>query len=276
MTPGQRDHESGLSLGRARAGSLDNGEAPHVMELFAPLRFKNAGEQVAERLVTALALGVFVPGQRLPTERELAATLGVSRTTVREAVSRLAATGYVEVRRGRHGGAFVVAELGPDTDEMVRRTLVRDWDQFEQLFDFRVLVEPLIAQTAALRRTPEDIDRIATALQGYRQAGADREASSAADRALHLAIATAAHNTYLVDVSERIRQGATLGFRSEAYSLAIRERAIIEHGELAAAVIAGDAARAAAIAARHFTTTESRLRQLYEQARAATATGERS
>jgi DNA-binding FadR family transcriptional regulator len=244
------------------------------MELFAPLRFKNAGEQVAERLVTALALGVFVPGQRLPTERELAATLGVSRTTVREAVSRLAATGYVEVRRGRHGGAFVVADLGPDSDEMIRRTLVRDWDQFEQLFDFRLLVEPLIAQTAALRRTPDDIDRITSALRGYREAGADREASSAADRALHLAIATAAHNTFLIDLSERIRQGSTLGFRAEAYSTAIRERAIVEHGELAGAVIAGDAALASAIAAKHFTTTESRLRQLYEQARAATAAGD--
>ena len=255
--------------GRPSEPLLDAPEAQHVVELFAPLRFKNAGEQVAERLVTALALGVFVPGQRLPTERDLAATLGVSRTTVREAVSRLAATGYVEVRRGRHGGAFVIAELGPDTDEMVRRTLVRDWDQFEQLFDFRVLVEPMIAATAARRRTPEDIDRIGAALEGYRDAGSNREASSAADRALHLAIATAAHNTYLVDLSERLRQGSTLGFRSEAYSLAIRERAIVQHGELAGAVIAGDPDAASAIAAHHFTTTETRLRELYEQARAA-------
>ena len=52
-------------------------------------------------------MGAFVPGQRLPSERELAASLDVSRTTVREAISRLAATGFVEVRRGRNGGAFV-------------------------------------------------------------------------------------------------------------------------------------------------------------------------
>lgn len=248
---------------------LGNGsDAVGIPDLFAPLRMKNAGEQVAERLVTALALGVFVQGQRLPTERELAATLGVSRTTIREAISRLAATGYVEVRRGRHGGAFVVAELGPDTDEMIRRTLARDWDQFEQMFDFRVLVEPLIAQTAARRRNPEDIDRIAAALEAYRGAGSSREASSEADRSLHLAIASATHNRHLVDLSERLRQGATLGFRSEAYSTKIREHAIVEHGELAAAVIAGDAEAAAAIAASHFTTTETRLRELYEQARA--------
>ncbi len=237
-------------------------------DLFAPLRFKNAGQQVAERLVTALALGVFVPGQRLPSERDLAATLGVSRTTVREAVSRLAATGYIDVRRGRHGGAFVMVGLGPDTDEMIRRTLVQDWDQFEQLFDFRALVEPLIADTAARRRDPEDVDRIAAALEAYRGAGVSRELSGAADRTLHHAIATAAHNPYLVDISERLRQGVTLGFRTEAYSVAIRERAIVEHSNLAQAVIDGDPVRAAAIAAQHFTTTETRLRELYERARA--------
>ena len=239
-----------------------------VAELFAPVRLKNASGQVAERLVTALALGVFVTGQRLPTERDLAAMLGVSRTTVRLGLALLTATGYIEVRRGRHGGAFVLVEQGPDTDEMIRRTLVRDWDQFEQLFDFRALVEPLIARTAARRRTPEDASRIGAALEAYRGAGSNREASGAADGALHRAIAAATQNRYLVDLSERLRHGATLGFRAEAYSLSIRERAILEHGELAAAVIAADADAAAAIAARHFTTTETRLRELYERARA--------
>jgi GntR family transcriptional regulator, transcriptional repressor for pyruvate dehydrogenase complex len=243
-------------------------DRPVVDGLFAPLRLKNAGQQVAERLVTALALGVFVPGQRLPTERDLAATLGTSRTTVREAMSRLAASGYVDVRRGRHGGAYVMVGLGPDTDEMISRTLGQDWPQFEQLFDFRALIEPLIAATAASRRTPEDIAQIEAALEAYRSAGASRERSGAADQALHHAIATAAHNPYLVDLSERLRQGATLGFRAEAYSVAIRERAIVQHGELARAVIAGDPDAAAPIAGRHFTTTETRLRELYEQARA--------
>jgi GntR family transcriptional regulator, transcriptional repressor for pyruvate dehydrogenase complex len=49
-----------------------------------PMRLRNAGEQIAERLITAIALGEFMPGQRLPTERDLAIQLGVSRTSVRE------------------------------------------------------------------------------------------------------------------------------------------------------------------------------------------------
>lgn len=238
-----------------------------VSELFAPLRLRNAAEQIADRLVTALALGEFVPGQRLPPERELAATLGVSRTTVREAVSRLTATGVLEVRRGRHGGAFVTGGVSPDANEMIRRTLAPGWAQLEGLFDFRALVEPLIARTAAARRDGEATVRIEAALAAYRDAGEDREASGRADGALHLAIAEAAGNPYLVDLHERIRHAVSLGFRHEAFSTAIRERAIGEHAALAAAVIAGDEDRAATIAAQHFGITEERLRALYEQTR---------
>ena len=94
---------SGLRLADAR----DGGSA------LAPVHLRNAGEHVADRLVTAIALGEYVTGQRLPSERELATMLAVNRASVREALHRLAETGYVEIRRGRHGGAFVQAAWGP-------------------------------------------------------------------------------------------------------------------------------------------------------------------
>ena len=117
--------------------------------LLTPIPMRTAGERVAERFVTAIALGEFVSGQRLPTERELAAMLEVSRTTVREAIQRLQASGYVRTRRGRGGGTFVCADLGPDSDEMIRRTLVPAWQELTELLEFRQLIEQLIARTAA-------------------------------------------------------------------------------------------------------------------------------
>src|ERR1700726_2502277 len=104
--------------------------APHGADfgaLLVPVPMRTAGERIAERLVTAIALGEFGPDQRLPTERELASMLEVSRTTVREALQRLAASGYVKTRRGRGGGTFVQAGLGPESDEMIRRTLLPAW-----------------------------------------------------------------------------------------------------------------------------------------------------
>ena len=114
---------------------------------------RHVADDVVDRLITAVALGVYVPAQQLPTEREIAAMLGVSRTSVREALKRLTETGYLEVRRGRNGGYFVLADWGPSSAEHVRRLLVPHWDEFEKLFDARTLIEPLIARTAAERCT---------------------------------------------------------------------------------------------------------------------------
>ena len=233
--------------------------APTILE---PVRMRSAGEHIADRIVTAIALGEFVPGQRLPTERDLASMLNVSRTTVREAVQRLAALGYVDVRRGRNGGAFVLQGWGPDAAEMIRRTLLPGWDRFERLFDFRQLIEPLIARTAAERRTDEDAARIRVTLDAYRDAGTDREASRAADEALHAAIAHATQNPYLENLSAMIRSEISLGFGAEPYSAQIRERAIEHHATLADAVIDGDADAAATVARSHFALTESVLREL--------------
>src|SRR6201994_77223 len=117
--------------------------------LLVPVPMRTAGERIAERLVTAIALGEFEPGQRLPSERDLAATLEVSRTTVREALQRLHAAGYVTTRRGRGGGTFVLASPTPGTesDEMIRRTLLPAWEELSEVLDFRQLIEQQIART---------------------------------------------------------------------------------------------------------------------------------
>ncbi|HZQ64407.1 MAG TPA: FCD domain-containing protein [Gaiellaceae bacterium] len=229
--------------------------------LLGPLQLRTTGEQIAERLVTAIALGEFVPGQRLPPERALATMLGVSRRSVREALHSLAGDGYVEIVRGRNGGAVVRASWLPRSAELVRRTLGENWAVFEWLFDLRQLIEPLIARTAARRRSAHDVEQIQNACARYRAAG-DREASRAADAALHAAVADATGNPYLANLSRQIRAQVSLGFEAEPYSRSIRERAIVQHEELAAAIAARRPEQAAELARRHFMLTERALRAL--------------
>jgi GntR family transcriptional repressor for pyruvate dehydrogenase complex len=235
---------------------------PDGASALAPVHLRNAGEHVADRLVTAIALGEYITGQRLPSERELAALLAVNRASVREALHRLAEAGYVEIRRGRHGGAFVQASWGPESQTRVQRTLATDWAAFEELFDLRRLIEPVIAATAAERHDSAHAVAIRAANQAYLAADDDREASRAADQALHLAIATATSNRYLVDLSQQIRARVSLGFQAEPYSLAIREQAKVQHGELVEAIVERRAADAAEIARTHFSLTETALRDL--------------
>lgn len=237
-----------------------------MTEYLAPLSMQTAGERIAERIVTAIALGEFVADQRLPAERDLAAMLEVSRSTVREALQRLQAAGYVITRRGRAGGTFVSAHQGPDTDEMIRRTLVPAWAELTEVLDFRHLIEQAIARAAAARRDEADIAAIRAAVDAYSRAR-DRDASRLADAALHQAIAKASHNSRLAGLSASIRREVSLGFDAEPYTPQVRQRAVRQHPELASAVIEGHADRAAELAAEHFSLTEDMLTELHARIR---------
>ncbi len=250
---------------------LPNGPLEPVL---GPVRLRSASETIADRLVTAIALGLYVPGQRLPTERELAAMLQVSRATVHDALQQVAGSGHVEIRRGRSGGAYVTSGWAPGSAQVVERTLAASWQQLEALFDFRQFIEPVIAGAAAERRTDDDLRAIGTALTAYRHAGADREASRTADQRLHLAIAQATHNPYLVSVSAQVRDQISLGFDAEPYTPAVRHRALEQHAALVEAVTGGQAASAAASAREHFALTETAIRHLLLRAQRAGAVAE--
>ena len=230
-----------------------------------PIISRHVADDVVDRLVTAVALGLYVPAQQLPTERELATMLGVSRNSVREALQHLTAQGFLEVRRGRNGGYFVLADWGPTSAERVRRHLVANWAEFEQIFDARTLIEPLIARTAALRHTALDARTIKAALQAYLDAP-DHDASRRADGSLHLAIAKATQNPIIVGISVDLRTKISLNLGAEPYSDEVRRIAIRQHQDLVAAVLQGRAEDAAAIAAVHFTLSETLIRDLVDRA----------
>ncbi len=230
-----------------------------------PIVARHVADDVQDRLVTAVALGVYVPGQRLPTERELATMLGVSRNSVRAALKELTETGYLEVRRGRNGGYFVLADWGPGSAEHVHRHLVLNWVEFEALFDARTLLEPMIARAAAERCTPEDTAAIHAALQAYLDAP-DHDASRQADYALHHAIASATRNPILVEMSVDLRARIGLNLGAEPYTKDVRRRAIEQHQQLVDAVTTGRADEAAHLAADHFTLSEGLIRRLVRRA----------
>jgi len=216
---------------------------------------RTAPERIADRLLAALAVGVLQPGERLPSERELAEQLDVSRGTVRQALSRLSALGVTESRRGRNGGTFTVRwEPTAEATRAVLRTLEPIRRELETLFDFRSLLEQLIASTAARRHTPQDAAAMRQALANYRAAGTATE-SREADRALHGAVAAAARNQHLSRLAHDMVSRVNLGFATEPYSEELHETALHQHTELVNAITSRDAERAAALAGEHFQMT---------------------
>ena len=105
------------------------------------------------------------PGERFPAERELAAQLGISRLTLREAIRELHQAGYVESRRGRSGGTFVTyTPPAPDAGEL-RRMAIQDGDKLTDALTFRLAVETgaaeRLATLLAQRRAPRRRQRAA-------------------------------------------------------------------------------------------------------------------
>ena len=167
-----------------------------------PIDFAAAYEVVAERIRRAIHIGAYLPGDKLPPERMMAQQLGVSRTTVREAIRVLEGEGYVISRRGAHGGILVLDQV--ENEERIRPLLAEKLPEIEEIFDYRTAVEGAAARLAASRRTDEDL---AILQRAYDVMAADRETRRfrAADNAFHLAIADAARNRLMRQAIEDAR-----------------------------------------------------------------------
>lgn len=155
--------------------------------LLRPVRPGNAFEDTVGRLLQTIRLGVVGPGEALPPERELAARLGVSRDTVREAIKSLSDAGYLISRRGRYGGTFLADELPmpavePDGTTAISRAEIDD------ALRLREILEVGAARMAATRTlTAAERELLWTRMTDVRDAGpADYRRL---DSRLHLAIA---------------------------------------------------------------------------------------
>jgi len=169
------------------AGDDSSVERLWARSVFSPVPVRNAFEVTVEQLARGIRLGVLVAGDRLPPERELADTFGVSRVTLREAIRALRDAGLVESRRGRGGGTFVVRATEPSSRSMsqIEQSITNSLDD---ALDLRRVVEPGAAALAA-SRTLSAGDR--ASLLRYLDEATDcgPETRRLADSRLHLAIA---------------------------------------------------------------------------------------
>ncbi|WP_066638965.1 FadR/GntR family transcriptional regulator [Serinicoccus hydrothermalis] len=174
---------------------MQHGRDPRVV----PVRRGNAFEETMERVLRLLRLGTFPPGSKLPAERELAASLQVSRTTLREVIGELRAAGYVSVRRGRYGGTYV---SGSVPTPGVGRGL--DAAEVEDLLTLRAIVEPAAAALAASRTlTDEQREALRAAARDCARAGVEQYRPF--DARLHLTLAELSGSPSLAGVVADVR-----------------------------------------------------------------------
>lgn len=154
------------------------------------------GHEVVKRVIlTQIKDGTLQPGQKLPSVVELGASFGVGRSTIREALSALKATGWIEVKHG--GGTFVNKILPNEHNNSLDP--IQEANNLRELLEVRIWLESGCAAAAAKRRSDEDLVRIKQILDKMHHAllSNDTKLSEQADIDFHLAIAEASHNELL-------------------------------------------------------------------------------
>jgi DNA-binding FadR family transcriptional regulator len=234
------------------------------VSMWRPVRGGNAFETTVARLAQAIRLGLVTGGERLPSERELAERLQVSRVTLRQAIAALREAGYLRSRRGRGGGTFV--EYAPNGHHRSTAsdpvTLAREMgENLHDALDFRRVLEPGAAALAADRPlSAADRANLVDCLAASRQR--DPVARRVNDSRLHLAIASASGCPSAVaaiaDVQLRLDQllAAIPVLRRNL------DHSDSQHGRIVDAILAGNAAAARAAMEEHCDGTAELLRGL--------------
>ncbi|MGQ0651924.1 MAG: FadR/GntR family transcriptional regulator [Betaproteobacteria bacterium] len=188
-------HKSGLGSSRHRGTAGAKPPAAGVL----PMAPTHGSAGIAAQLRRAISDNIYAYGDKLPPEREIARSLGASRTTVRKALRQLEERNFV--RRKIGSGTFVV--YGRSSHD--ERAIAEITSPLE-LIDVRLAVEPHVIQLAVLHGTARDMEAIAEALAPLERAGADREHFTQWDQRFHMALANATHNPLMVWIYRQINE----------------------------------------------------------------------
>ena len=218
-------------------------------------------DQVASTLETEIRAGRIQASEKLPTEAALAQQFQVSRTVVREAISRLKSLGLVDSRQG--SGVYVQAPgIEPLHFELPHAA---SREAVMQIVEVRRALESEVAELAAQRRSDADVQAIRTAMQRISDAMQAGRDGAMEDVEFHRAIARAAGNPFLIstlDYLARFLQGATRVTRAnEARRTDFAQAVTQEHEQIVRAIEAGDARAARNAATEHMCNALRRIEQ---------------
>lgn len=225
-------------------------------------------QEVMNDLTEKIRCGLYKPGDKLPTEPEVMAEQGVSRTVVREAMSRLQASGLVETRHGV--GTFV---LQPTTQlpglDLTTAVTFRD---VLAMLELRISLETEAAGLAAMRRTDEELARMRIAVAAFEEGVRKGERSIDADFEFHLQIALATHNKYFEEFYRHLGTTTIPRTRLDTSKFSPEPgqnyllRTNREHENILDGIARQDPQAASAAMRMHLTNSRERLRRASETA----------
>lgn len=234
-----------------------NDSSAEIAASLGSLTEGTAVSAVAKRLLEIFTRGDIQAGTRLPPERQLATTLGVGRSAVREALAALEILGIVDVRPG--SGTYLrgsASELLPQT---LSWGLMLGEPRTLELIEVRGALEIYAARLAATRISDAALARLGEHLEDMRTAVGNLKAFVEADLQFHLELASSIDNTVLLDLLQSIRSLLRVWVDRAVQDPAQANAAIEEHAAVYAAIATRDPDAAASAMAAHMNTAGRRL-----------------
>lgn len=230
---------------------------------------QSLSQEVVGAISEMIASAAIKPGEKLPTESEIMQSQGVSRTVVREAISRLQAAGLVETRHGI--GTFVLEAQKAGNIHIDPATITTMKDLLA-LLELRISLETETAGLAAMRRTDEQLREMRTALDAFHDSLSKGADTVGPDFRFHFQIANATGNRYFIEIISHLGVGVIPRKRLNTAELArdlqasYLDRVQREHEDIYEAIARRDAEAARAAMRNHLTNSRERLRRAQEAA----------
>lgn len=239
-------------------GTVNQELPPPGIAKMMPIERVSVAEQVARNLLDLIRSGSVRPGQQLPTERELAATLQVSRPSVREAVRGLQILGVIKTRQG--GGLFVTSLDAAQILAPLQMLIALTDENFEALHESRLVVEGGMGRLLAAKIDKTTIARLEKIVTVQKGLIGNPIAFRVSDIEFHRTLAAALDNPFLERISEALY---VLGneYRKIAWETAgVLERSVNDHRAIVAALKTRDPDRVTDAMVRHMVSVQETTR----------------
>ena len=233
--------------------------------MFTPVRTRRTFEEAAGQIAEKVRAGELRVGDKLPGERALAAQMEISRPTLREAIAVLVEAGLLTVRRGPGGGMFVATDVVPV--DLVRERSSMRLGEVASVLEARRLLEPRVAQLAAVRADEDDFAALERSIEAMREicAGgygpADEDRFLQLDVQFHLALARAAGNATVESLMRLLFRQLEIARDMAMHAPLVPEWTIDIHTRTLAAVRAADFEQIEVVMDEHL----AQLEQMWER-----------
>lgn len=231
---------------------------------FDPVGHESIADAVVEQIESMIVDGILKEGRKLPSERELAEAMGVSRPKLREALQTLERRGLVTVRHGE--GSFIASLTGRAMSPALLALYARHGRAFYDYLEYRREQEGFAARIAAQRATTSDKERLNEIISDMQTAweNDDLDASQEADLRLHVAVVDASQNTTLIhmmaSVYDLTRQGVFYNRKFLRTMDGTGKRLLQQHKDIVQAIMDGDPDAAEKAARNHMDFVEESFR----------------